>query len=129
MWVLLRQLVANGTSIVLTTHYLEEAETLADRAAVLAKGRLVALGSVNEVRALVARKRICCLTSLSPTQIENWSEVQDVSRAGKQLHITVTDAEAVVRRLLEEDQDLQELEVSRAGLAEAFTEITREAAK
>lgn len=129
MWALLRQLVANGTSIVLTTHYLEEAEALADRVAVLAKGRLVALGSVNEIRALVARKQICCLTSLNPSQIENWPEVQDISRAGKQLHITVTDAETVVRRLLKEDQDLQELEVSRAGLAEAFMEVTREAAK
>ena len=37
------------------------------------------------------------------------------------------EAEAIVRRLLEEDNDLQELEVSRAGLSEAFTEITQEA--
>jgi ABC-type multidrug transport system ATPase subunit len=127
MWALMRQLVNSGTSIVLTTHYLEEAEALADRVAVLAKGRLVALGSVNEVRSLVARKQILCLTKLDSKRIEHWPGVQSVSNVGQQLHITVTDAEAVVRRLLAEDMNLQELEVSRAGLAEAFTEITKEA--
>jgi ABC-type multidrug transport system ATPase subunit len=56
MWATLRHLVDVGVSIVLTTHYLEEAEALADRVAVLNKGRLIASGSVNEMRALVARK-------------------------------------------------------------------------
>ena len=127
MWTLMRGLVSRGTSIVLTTHYLEEAEALADRVAVLAKGRLAALGSVNEVRSLVARKQIRCLTRLNSRQIEHWPGVKSVSRAGHQLHITVMDAETVVRLLLSEDPDLRELEVSRAGLAEAFTEITKEA--
>ncbi len=127
MWALMRQLVKSGTSIVLTTHYLEEAEALADRVAVLAKGHLVALGSVNEIRSLVARKQIRCLTRLNPRQIEHWPSVQSVNKAEERLHITVIDAESVVRRLLAEDMDLQELEVSRAGLAEAFTEITKEA--
>jgi len=127
MWTLMRQLVNGGTSIVLTTHYLEEAEALADRVAVLAKGRLVALGSVQEVRSLVARKQIRCRTLLDSERIEHWPGVQNVSSVGRQLHITVTDAEAVTRRLLAEDRGLQELEVSRAGLAEAFNKITKEA--
>ena len=84
-------------------------------------------GSVNEVRSLVARKQIRCLTRLNSRQIEHWPGVKSVSRAGHQLHITVMDAETVVRLLLSEDPDLRELEVSRAGLAEAFTEITKEA--
>src|SRR5205085_11060778 len=46
MWTVLRQLMDDGVSIVLTTHYLEEAEALADRVAVIAKGRLLASGSV-----------------------------------------------------------------------------------
>lgn len=129
LWDLLRRLVADGTTIVLTTHYLEEAEALSDRVAVLSKGRLVALGSVNEIRALVARKQICCRTGLDPKQIDDWLGVQSVTRVGQQLHITVMEAEEVVRRLLDEDRDLRELEVSRAGLAEAFTEITREVAE
>jgi ABC-2 type transport system ATP-binding protein len=75
----------------------------------------------------VARKQIRCRTSLNANQIENWPSAQSVSKVDGQLHITVIDAEDVVRRLLAEDRNLQELEVSRAGLAEAFTEITKEA--
>ena len=47
MWDMLRQLVRNGASIVLTTHYLEEAEARADRVVVLAKGRVIASGTVR----------------------------------------------------------------------------------
>ena len=44
MWRTIREMVAQGCSIVLTTHYLEEAEALADRVAVMAGGRLIAVG-------------------------------------------------------------------------------------
>jgi ABC-2 type transport system ATP-binding protein len=48
-WTLIRALAAAGTTIVLTTHYLEEAEVLADRVGVIAGGRLVAVGSPAEL--------------------------------------------------------------------------------
>ena len=62
LWTNVRTLLAEGCSIVLTTHYLEEAEALATRVAVLAKGRVIASGSVDEMRALVARRQISCET-------------------------------------------------------------------
>jgi ABC-2 type transport system ATP-binding protein len=68
-WDTLRELVRAGTAIVLTTHYLEEAEALADRVAVLAKGRLLASGTVGEIRAVVGRKRISCATTLPAEQV------------------------------------------------------------
>ena len=128
VWDVLRDLVKDGCSIVLTTHYLEEAEALADRVAVLAKGRMIATGTVSEIRSLVVRKRIRCRTSLSPDEIGTWPDVQSVSSDRDGLHITASNAESVVRRLLAADDDLQDLEVQRAGLAEAFTELTQEEA-
>jgi ABC-2 type transport system ATP-binding protein len=128
MWDTLRQLVGDGSSIVLTTHYLEEAEALADRVAVLAKGRMIASGTVSEMRALVVRTRISCATALAVEQVGAWPGVGSVSRERQRLHITAFNAEAVVRRLLAADEDLQELEVRRAGLADVFTELTQEAA-
>jgi ABC-2 type transport system ATP-binding protein len=128
LWATLRRLIAQGSSIVLTTHYLEEAEALADRVAVLAKGRLIASGSVNEIRALVVRKRITCSTALAVEQVRDWAGIVSVSRERERLQIIATDAEAVVRRLMVEDGQLRDLEVLRAGLAEAFTELTQEAA-
>ena len=126
VWSTLRRLVSEGASIVLTTHYLEEAEALADRVAVLAKGRVIASGTVNEMRALVVRKQISCSSSLSVERIRGWKEVQSVRRDHKGLQITAGDVEAVVRRLLDEDEDLQDLEIHRAGLAQTFTELTQE---
>jgi len=128
MWVALRQLVNNGASIVLTTHYLEEAEALADRVAILAKGRMIASGTVKEMRALVTRRQITCFSKQDVEQIRTWPNVEHASREQHRLRITTSDAEAVVRRLMDADANLQELEVSRAGLAEAFTELTQETA-
>jgi len=129
LWQVLRDLIHEGCSIVLTTHYLEEAEALADRVVVLAKGRVIASGTVNEIRSVVARKKISCVTSLEPHDVRHWNGVQDVRRDQQRLEITVTNAEKIVRQLLATDNDLTELEVSRAGLAEAFNELTQETAQ
>jgi ABC-2 type transport system ATP-binding protein len=129
LWATVRRLIADGCSIVLTTHYLEEAEALADRVVVLAKGRTIASGTVSEMRALVVRKRIRCATVLPAELVAAWPNVDSVNRDQQRLNITVSNAEAVVRRLLATDENLLELEVHRAGLAEAFTELTQEVAQ
>ena len=126
MWVTLRKLVNSGASIVLTTHYLEEAEALADRVAVLAKGRVVASGAVNDLRALVVRKHINCSTTLTVEEVAAWPEVESATTDKQRLLITVSNAESVLRRLLAADHNLCEVEVRRAGLAEAFVELTQE---
>jgi ABC-type multidrug transport system ATPase subunit/peptidoglycan/LPS O-acetylase OafA/YrhL len=128
LWINVRMLLAEGCSIVLTTHYLEEAEALATRVAVLAKGRVIAAGSVDEMRALVARRQISCESSLTAEDVRRWPGVVEVRREQARLNIVATDAESVVRRLLSEDSSLRRLEVREAGLSEAFTELTKEAA-
>ncbi len=128
LWKTMRRLVADGCAVVLTTHYLEEAEALADRVNVLAKGRIVAAGSVQQIRARVAQRRIRCISKLSSETVSLWPEVRSVARDGERIEIVTDAAETVVRQLLFEDCELSELEVQRAGLAEAFVEITREAA-
>jgi ABC-2 type transport system ATP-binding protein len=129
LWATLRRLIGDGCSMVLTTHYLEEAEALADRVVVLGKGRTIASGTVSEMRALVVRKRISCSTSLAAEVVAAWPNVDSVHRDQQRLDITASNAEAVVRRLLAGDENLRELEVRRAGLAEAFTELTQEVAQ
>jgi len=126
MWRTIRGLVVAGCSIVLTTHYLEEAEALADRVAVLAAGRLIAEGSVAEMRALVARRRISCISLLDVDELQHWPGVVEVVREAEFTHLTTTDPEALVRRLLDADPALSGLEVRQASLAEAFKQLTRE---
>lgn len=126
LWAAMRTLVAEGCSVVLTTHYLEEAEALAQRVIVMGKGRVLSEGSVDALRAQVPLTRIRCVTDLDATVIAGWSKVASAEREGARLHISTSAAEIVLRRLLEADMALSELEVQRAGLADAFAELTRE---
>ncbi len=128
LWNSVRRLLADGCSVVLTTHYLEEAEALADRITVITKGQVIASGSVADMRALVARRQVSCETTLSPEEVRTWPGVVDAQRTQERLQITATDAEGVVRRLLAADTALVRLEVRQAGLNEAFNELTKEAA-
>lgn len=125
LWRTMREMVAEGCAVVLTTHYLEEAEALADRIVVLTNGHVVASGSVSEIRARVTQRRIRCVSELDTSIVSRWPEVSSVARNGERIEIVTDAAEVVVRQLLFEDSNLRELEVQRAGLADAFVEITR----
>jgi ABC-2 type transport system ATP-binding protein len=126
LWKVVRELLHEGCSIVLTTHYLEEAEALADRVAVMARGRLIANGSVNEIRAHVSRKQVSCRTRLAPDLVRSWPEVAQLEMERDRMQISTRAAEALLIRLFREDPQLSDVEVKRAGLAEAFTELTNE---
>ena len=129
LWKVVRDLKHEGCSIVLTTHYLEEAEALADRVVVMAKGKFVAGGTVNEIRAYVTRKQVSCVTRLTVDTVRSWPDVIQVEQQRDRLQISTRNAEALLVRLFREDPDLSDIEVKRAGLAEAFTELTSESAK
>lgn len=125
LWQAIRTLAAQGCGVLLTTHYLEEAEALADRVAVIDRGRLLAQGSVEQIRARVSQRRIGCLSVLDPAQVATWPEVHEARTGhGGRLELVASGAETVVRRLLAEDPALTELEVRRAGLADAFLALT-----
>jgi ABC-2 type transport system ATP-binding protein len=126
LWQVVRELLHEGCSIVLTTHYLEEAEALADRVAVMARGRLITTGSVNEIRAHVTRKEVSCVSRLTLETVRAWPEVAEIGMERDRMRISTRNAEALLIRLLREDPQLSDIEVRRAGLAEAFTELTNE---
>ncbi|HEV2622614.1 MAG TPA: ABC transporter ATP-binding protein [Frateuria sp.] len=128
LWAAIRRLVGEGCAVLLTTHYLEEAEALATRVCVMARGRAINEGTVDDLRARVAMRRIRCISTLDPQVVGGWPEVAEVRSENGRLHVTTAAAEVVVLRLLQNDAYLRELEVQRAGLAEAFTELTRDAA-
>ena len=126
LWAAIRHLIAEGNAVVLTTHYLEEAEALADRVCVMAKGRVISEGSVDALRARIALKRVWCSTQLSLAELATWPDVAEARSDGDRVCLSTEHVEALVRRLLAEDMTLSSLEVRAAGLAEAFTELTRE---
>jgi ABC-2 type transport system ATP-binding protein len=127
LWAAIRALVAEGCSVVLTTHYLEEAEALAQRVCVMARGRIISEGTVDALRARVALKRVRCRSALAPPDVAGWPEVAEARMEGECLWLSTPCVEDLLRRLLQADAALHGLEVQSAGLADAFTEITEAA--
>lgn len=123
VWASIRALIEAGGTVVLTTHYLEEAAALASRVVVLASGRLRAMGTVDDVRSLVERTRVTCKTVLSAEAVQHWPSVESVAHSNGRLCVTARDGESVVRRLLAADETLRELEVQRASLADALADL------
>ena len=126
VWQTIRSKVNDGCAVLLTTHYLEEAEALADRVAVIVRGRVVMMGTVDEVRALSAAGRIRCITALSAEGVAKWEGVDSVARTGQSLQLETTVPEKIVQRLFQADPCMSALEVRRGGLAEALSRISAE---
>ncbi|PNS09133.1 ABC transporter ATP-binding protein [Solilutibacter silvestris] len=126
LWNAIRSLVAQGTAVLLTTHYLEEAQALADRVVVIHNGREVAQGTVDEIRAVVSEQRIRCRSLVSQEQLAAWPGVHEARVVDGRVELIVEDAASVLRWLLSLDPTLDELEVTRAGLADAFLALTRD---
>jgi ABC-2 type transport system ATP-binding protein len=126
LWEEIRHLVDRGKTVLLTTHYLEEADALADRIAVINQGEIIAEGTPAEIKAQTSGKRIRCITSLSLASVLQLPGVTDASQDREALNIHAREAEPVVRALLARDASLSGLEITSAGLEEAFLALTQD---
>lgn len=124
MWQVIRDFAAAGRTIVLTTHYLEEADALADRIGVLHRGRLVAEGTPEEIKARVGGRVVSCVTALAHDALVALPGASAVRRSGTRVEITTSGAEDLLRRLLALDPRVSDLEVSGIGLDDAFLALT-----
>ena len=126
LWDEIRKLVGRGKTVVLTTHYLEEADALADRIGVINRGTIIAEGTPAEIKSHTAGKKIRCITQLSATVIQSLPGVSSVEPDREAMVIHASQAEDVLRSLLKLDLEISGIEVSSAGLEEAFLALTRE---
>jgi ABC-2 type transport system ATP-binding protein len=124
LWDEVRALAARGKSVLLTTHYLEEADALAHRVVVIDKGRLLREGTPTEIRQGVSGRRIRCVTRLDPNYLSSLPAVTSARRDREAAVIYTERPEEVVRRLLLEDDSLHSLEVATAPLEDAFLALT-----
>jgi ABC-2 type transport system ATP-binding protein len=123
-WDAIRELIREGRSVLLTTHYLEEADALADRVVVLHRGQIVADGTPAAIKQRVAGRQVRCVTRLDAHEIERWPFVHSVRSDGHAVVILTSQAETVARELLARDATLTELEVSGINLEDAFVALT-----
>jgi len=124
-WSTIRQLAASGRSILLTTHYLEEADALATRIVVLNRGRFIADGTPATIKQQAAGRQIHCRTRLTEAALALLPGVQraTLEPAG---HATImaADSDRAIRALLAADDSASDIEIRSAGLEEAFLALT-----
>jgi ABC-2 type transport system ATP-binding protein len=128
VWDHVRRLAEGGTTIILTTHYLEEAEALADRIVVLADGRIVADDATAVIRSRTAGAIVRCRTRLTTDAAAALPGVRAVANHGRLLTLSCDRAVTTLRALLEEDPDVDDLEVGKPSLEQAVAGLA-EAAK
>jgi ABC-2 type transport system ATP-binding protein len=123
-WQQVRRLSESGRSIVLTTHYLEEADALADRIVMVNRGRIVADGAPHTIKGLTAARRIRCVSRIGIDRVRALPGVRSARQDGPSLEILTSDADDLTRRLFSIDPSLSGLEITGAGLEEAFLALT-----
>jgi ABC-2 type transport system ATP-binding protein len=126
LWEQIRKLLALGKTVLLTTHYLEEADALATRVVVINRGSIVAQGTPAEIKAQTAGKKIRCVTSIPIEVVRRMPSVVDVRQDREALEIRASQAEPVLRQLLNSDPAISGIDVTSAGLEEAFLALTRD---
>ena len=128
-WELIEQIRDRGVTVVLVTHFMEEAERLADRVAVIDAGRLVAIDSpTGLVSRLDAGQRIRFrpTTPLDDRILTELPEVRSVRRSGSQVLVTSTGEllQAVISVLARHHIVAAELRMEQANLDDAFMALT-----
>ncbi|HEY3712390.1 MAG TPA: ATP-binding cassette domain-containing protein [Amycolatopsis sp.] len=126
MWDAIRELLKSGTTILLTTQYLDEADQLADRIAVIDKGRVVAEGTAAELKRKVGSERLK-LEFATAAEAAQAHQVAGGVLLGTAVSIAI-DQPAEVRRVLNQvaDAGLETtgLELSEPTLDDVFTTLT-----
>jgi ABC-2 type transport system ATP-binding protein len=124
MWEQVRKLAARGKTILLTTHYLEEADALASRIVVIQRGKVIAEGTPQELKTADGSRSIRCTTSLRASFVSALPGVTNVEQEGNIMLVRTHTPEAVLRTMLEHDDALSGLEVRAAALEDAFLALT-----
>ena len=120
LWENLRAFVADGGTVLLTTHYLEEAQALASRVVVIADGRIIADGSVDDITARVGLSRVHLRAPSLPT-LPGVTHVE-ANNGSYTLH--TADPDELVRALAHREVPFTGLRVEQASLEEAFLRLT-----
>ncbi|GAA1687495.1 ABC transporter ATP-binding protein [Nonomuraea maheshkhaliensis] len=120
LWDGIRSFHAEGGTVLLTSHYLEEIEALAERVVVVGSGRLLADDTVTAVRGLVGTRRV----SLVAAHLPELPGVLAAERSGDRFELVVNDPDRLVVELVRSGTPFSGLEIRPATLEEAFLALT-----
>ena len=121
-WESVRALASAGRTVIFSTHYLEEADTTAERIVLLGAGKVIADGPTPRIRSVAAARRV--RFTLGKEASADWvgshPGVASVSVRGTTVTLHSTDSDGLLRELFARDPDTRDVEVTSAPLADAI---------
>jgi ABC-2 type transport system ATP-binding protein len=133
LWELVLKFKASGGTVLLTTHYMEEAERLCDRVAIVDNGRVIALGTPSELIARLGAEHVVEIAlERDDPAVDEWlcgvGGVQNVRRERQGIFLTVSEVHRTVPALLaalrRRDMELSRLTTHHASLEDVFVSLT-----
>ena len=131
LWDLVRTLRRDGKSVLLTTHYMEEAEVLCDRIAIMDHGRILEMGTVGELVSSRFKERAVRFArqdALTDAELATLPGVSEVKDDDGETHLFTADVGPTIAALLAladaRDLELQDLGIRRATLEDVFLDLT-----
>ncbi|PLX87272.1 MAG: ABC transporter ATP-binding protein [Desulfuromonas sp.] len=129
LWDFVRDINARGTTILLTTHYLEEAEQMCDRIAIMNHGDLIALESTRDLVDRLSRRRVrVCLDQPLRTVPDVLADYQpQIGDEGRELKLDLPvdgTAGALLKELCGLGLSIRDLETEQSSLEEVFLQLT-----
>ena len=131
LWQAMRQLKERGVCIVLTTHYLEEADQLSDRILLLDRGKIQQQGTPSSIKQSISNQTIKCSTDVPAEAFTQLDEVTSAVCTNRYCVIQTTDATTTLQAIFNANYDIQQLTVSDTSLEDvlmAMDDETDEAA-
>jgi ABC-2 type transport system ATP-binding protein len=128
LWDYVRKLNAQGKTIILTTHYLEEAETLCDRIAILDKGEVVAVDTKEELINSIDKKVIevkFIPQEISEAKLQPYNYQLDTEKGQLELETSRAQVQDIIELLTELNLEIIDVEISSAKLEDVFRKLTR----
>ncbi|WP_254762700.1 ABC transporter ATP-binding protein [Natrinema marinum] len=129
LWELVTELNDEGTTILLTTHYIEEAERLCDRVAIMNEGRKVTVATPDELKQRGTDTVAVGLESPPATAPDLGPYAHGTTVSGNRLEVRVDDGGSIAPRLLNDLEamgyEIADLEITRTSLEEIFVDLTR----
>lgn len=128
-WETIRVMAGRGRTIVLTTHYLEEADSIADRVVVINNGKLIADGTPSEIKAETTGRVITFTAGASVTMesLLALPGVTDIEWSGRKVTLSSGNTDCLIAALVERRVDMRDIEIRSGGLEDAFQALVRQA--
>jgi ABC-2 type transport system ATP-binding protein len=125
-WERIRAFKQAGKTIILTTHYLEEADALADRVVVMKAGEIVADGTPMEIKAALAPRTVsfALTAAFDLGALRDFPGVTALTEANGRITLAATDTDALIIALVKAGVPMQGIEIRTGNLDDAFTALT-----